>query len=218
MSSDKLLEAAKGGDLLAISNLVQQAFTPQEVCIDAEMQLGITLWLKLKSDKSLDSQNCLNVILKTLDSIQLKRIVSVRISETSPEDPKKQVWNNYWAFKQEKFVDNTVATEQMTKVVIQMAAAFVGLVTLMLVFAPFIPTSTTSVTSKPTSTASTSSPSTGSRIFLGKSQTGYELWADKSCVYVKGITEADLARLNTNVWNFKDEVKVQTGYRCVLFE
>jgi hypothetical protein len=65
---------------------------------------------------------------------------------------------------------------------------------------------------------STSSSSTGSRTFLGRSQTGYELWADKNCVYVKGMTEADLARLHTNVWSFKDEVKAQTSYKCVLFE
>ena len=63
-----------------------------------------------------------------------------------------------------------------------------------------------------------SSSSTGSRTFLGRSQTGYELWADKDCVYVKGITEGDLARLNTDVWGFKKEVKSQTGYKCVLFE
>jgi hypothetical protein len=73
---------------------------------------------------------------------------------------------------------------------------------------------------KPESDTSTpiTSPSTASRTFLGRSQTGYELWADKSCVYVKGITEADLARLNTDVWGFKNEIKVQTGYKCVLFE
>jgi hypothetical protein len=65
---------------------------------------------------------------------------------------------------------------------------------------------------------STSPSSTGSRTFLGRSQTGYELWADKSCVYVKGMTEADLARLHTNVWSFKNEIKAQTGYTCVLYE
>lgn len=66
--------------------------------------------------------------------------------------------------------------------------------------------------------SSSTSGSTDPRTFLGKSQTGYELWADKNCVYVKGITEGDLARLNTDIWRFKDEVKAQTGYKCVLFE
>ena len=65
---------------------------------------------------------------------------------------------------------------------------------------------------------SPSLPSTTSRTFLGRSQAGYKLWADKSCVYVKGITEGDLAHLNTDVWGFKKEVKSQTGYKCVLFE
>lgn len=66
--------------------------------------------------------------------------------------------------------------------------------------------------------ASPSSPATTSRTFLGRSQTGYELWTDKMCVYVKGITEGDLARLNTDVWGFKNAVKAETGYKCVLFE
>lgn len=66
--------------------------------------------------------------------------------------------------------------------------------------------------------SSSTSGSTAPRTFLGKSKTGYELWADKNCVYVKGITEGDLARLNTDVWGFKDSVKAETGYKCVLFE
>ncbi len=38
MSLDNLGEAAINGDLSAISSLIQQAFTPQEICIDAEIQ------------------------------------------------------------------------------------------------------------------------------------------------------------------------------------
>jgi hypothetical protein len=76
---------------------------------------------------------------------------------------------------------------------------------------------------RPETNASTpiQSPSLSSathRTFLGRSQTGYELWADKRCVYVKGITEADLAHLHANIWSFKDAIKAQTGYKCVLFE
>jgi len=208
MSPDNSLDAAKSGDLSAISSLIQQAFAPQEICIDVEMQFGVVLWLQLKSDKSLDSQNCLNVISRTLDSIRPEKIASVRISETSPKDPKQQVWNKYLILKQGKFVDNTTANNIM-------ACALAGVVALGMVFASVMykPTSTTF-----SSTTSTSLSSTADRTFFGKSQTGYELWADKNCIYVKGITEADLARLNTNVWEFKDEIKAQTNYKCVLFE
>jgi hypothetical protein len=76
-------------------------------------------------------------------------------------------------------------------------------------------------TPTPTQTTSTSTNTpvvTTNRTFLGKSKTGYELWADKSCVYVKGITEGDLARLNSNVWDYKEAVKQETGYKCVMFE
>lgn len=70
--------------------------------------------------------------------------------------------------------------------------------------------------------AKDSSPTTGEtnsgRRYLGTSPTGYELWADNDCVYVKGITEGDLARLGTDVWDFKKAVKAETGYSCVLYE
>jgi len=56
------------------------------------------------------------------------------------------------------------------------------------------------------------------RRYLGTSQTGYELWADNRCIYVKGITEGDLARLGTDVWDSKKAVKAETGYSCVLYE
>jgi hypothetical protein len=67
------------------------------------------------------------------------------------------------------------------------------------------------------STPTTTESSSGRR-YLGTSQTGYELWADNDCVYVKGITEGDLARLGTDVWGFKKAVKAETGYSCVLYE
>jgi hypothetical protein len=67
------------------------------------------------------------------------------------------------------------------------------------------------------SSVATGDTSSG-RIYLGTSNTGYELWADKDCVYVKGITEGDLARLGTDVWGFKKAVKAETGYRCVFYE
>jgi hypothetical protein len=67
------------------------------------------------------------------------------------------------------------------------------------------------------STSNTTETSSDRR-YLGTSQTGYELWADNSCIYVKGITEGDLARLGTDVWGFKKAVKAETGYSCVLYE
>lgn len=90
-------------------------------------------------------------------------------------------------------------------------AIITGVIALLLLVNSFNQTS-----SEQTATARPSS--TQSRTFIGTSPTGYQLWADASCVYVVGITEADLARLNTDVWGFKEAVKSQTGYRCVLFE
>lgn len=61
-------------------------------------------------------------------------------------------------------------------------------------------------------------PQAAARTFLGKGETGYELWADGSCVIVKGATTADFQRLNTDLEGFKKSVKATTGKQCVLFE
>ncbi len=45
---------------------------------------------------------------------------------------------------------------------------------------------------------------------------GYELWADKDCMYVKNLRESDLQRLNTNVFYFKEAFKSQTGFKYVF--
>ena len=207
---DGVQEIARNGDLGAIAILIQQALGAYEVHVDAEMQYGVMLWLKLKSDITLDSQTCLNVVLRILNNIQLEKFVSARISQINSKNPKQQVWNKYLVFKEGQFIDNTKAVNQMT-------GAFCAAVVVVLLFVSVMykPTSTTSPS---VVSSSSTSGSTAPRTFLGKTKTGYELWADKNCVYVKGITEGDLARLNTDVWGFKDSVKAETGYKCVLFE
>lgn len=207
---DRLQEIARKGDLRAIASLIQQGLAAYEVHVDAEIQYSVMLWLKLKSDRTLDSQTCLNVVSRILNKIQPDKIRAARISQIHPKNPKQQCWNKYLAFKDGQFVDNT-------RVVNQITGAFCAAVIVVLLLVSFMykPTSTTSPS---VVSSSSTSGSTASRTFLGKSQTGYELWADKNCVYVKGITEGDLARLNTDVWGFKEAVKAETGYKCVLFE
>lgn len=79
-------------------------------------------------------------------------------------------------------------------------------------------------TSTPTSSASstqTSSeqPSTMQRTLPGRSQTGYKLYlGSDDCIYVKDITEGDLARLNVTLWEYKDVLKQETGKSCVFVE
>lgn len=114
MSSNNLQESARKGDLSAIASVIQQAFTNHKVHVDAEMQFGVTLQLKLKSDKPLDSQSCLNVICKTLDNIKPEKVKTVRVSETSSKSPKLQVWNKHLGIKQGKFADNTKQTNRMS--------------------------------------------------------------------------------------------------------
>lgn len=65
---------------------------------------------------------------------------------------------------------------------------------------------------------STQTANSAGRKFLGRSKSGYELWADNSCVYVKGIRQSDFSRLNVTLDEYKKVVKQETGFSCVLFE
>jgi len=55
--------------------------------------------------------------------------------------------------------------------------------------------------------------------FIGKSETGYELWksGEGDCILVKKLKDGDLARLNVTLEEFKQTIKKTTGYSCVLF-
>lgn len=56
------------------------------------------------------------------------------------------------------------------------------------------------------------------RTFIGTGPTGYEIWQDKSCVYIKGLRKSDLQRMNTDLDGVKKILKEQSGLSCVLFE
>lgn len=70
----------------------------------------------------------------------------------------------------------------------------------------------------PASDASSTSIEQG-RKFLGTSPIGYSLWfGSDDCIYVKNLTEVDLARLNVSLSDFKAVVKQQTGSSYIFFE
>lgn len=81
---------------------------------------------------------------------------------------------------------------------------------------------------EPSSSASTSPDSSAAppatyddkgRKVLGYGSTGYSLLkGTDGCIYVKGITEADLARMNTDTEGLKKVIKEETGAMCVLYE
>jgi hypothetical protein len=108
MSNTNLWESARQGDLKAISELVRIAFEGEDITIETELQLGVTLWFKLSSQKVLDPKVCTITITQTLNEIQLKKITSVRISYIIPSITGINCkWNKYLALKNGKFEDNT---------------------------------------------------------------------------------------------------------------
>jgi hypothetical protein len=108
-----LLKSAKEGDLCAISSLVSQSLKDEQVTVEAQMQFGVTLWLKLKAPTKLNQEACLQTVLKTLNLIKVDKIKSVRVTELSQTSKGKQLWNKYLSLKKGEFVDNTKAINQL---------------------------------------------------------------------------------------------------------
>ncbi len=124
MSEPSLREAARQGDLQAISALVGQAFLSRNVTVEAEMQHGI-LCLKIHPLVTLKPQACTQTIIKVLNEIQPSKISSVQISETG-KDKKALTWTRFLALKGEKFVDNTTSTKVSLGVVVVLIIGLVS--------------------------------------------------------------------------------------------
>ncbi|OUL36917.1 hypothetical protein BV372_04565 [Nostoc sp. T09] len=158
--------------------------------VEPKIQYRVALLLKIKSA---DPKVCVRII-QVLEEIQLP-IKSIHIAGIN--------WNRYFALHSDKYVDNT----NLVQVV---SAVLVGLIGGIIAISDVSYRLPTPVVAKATTTEQ--------RTFKGRSEAGYELWADKSCIYVKGIKESDVTRLNTTLAGYKQVIKQQTGFQCVLFE
>jgi hypothetical protein len=107
------LKSASEGDLLAISKLIGQSLKNNSVSVTAEMQYGVTLWLKLKSEDNLDPQTCLQAVIEVLNQIKPAKVNSARITQVSITEKNVKSWDKFIAFKNGTFVDNTKASEQL---------------------------------------------------------------------------------------------------------
>lgn len=103
-----LREAAQKGDLQAISSLIGRAITPRNIPVEAEIQYGVNLWLKIYPVATMQPQSCIQAVIRVLNDIQPDKVRSVTISEIA-SDKKTQVWNKFLALKNGKFVDNTTS-------------------------------------------------------------------------------------------------------------
>ncbi|MDZ8056191.1 MAG: hypothetical protein RMX68_002020 [Aulosira sp. ZfuVER01] len=158
--------------------------------VEPQIKYRVTLFLKIKST---DSKICIRII-KVLEAIQPK-IKSIHISGKN--------WNRYFALHSDKYVDNTHLVQAVS-------AVLLGLIGGVIAMSDIFYRHPTPLVAKATTTEQ--------RTFHGRSDAGYELWADKSCIYVKGIKESDFARLNTTFEGYKQVIKQQTGFQCVLFD
>ena len=93
--------------------MVKKSFDNDKLLIESQMQFGVTLWLRLKSTEDLNADNCTQKILKVLNENKPTNITSVRVSEISRTDEKKQIWDKFLHIKDGNFIDNTKASLQI---------------------------------------------------------------------------------------------------------
>ena len=101
------------GSIEEIVRLVKKSFDNDKLLIESQMQFGVTLWLRLKSTEDLNADNCTQKILKVLNENKPTNITSVRVSEISRTDEKKQIWDKFLHIKDGNFIDNTKASLQI---------------------------------------------------------------------------------------------------------
>ena len=120
-----LREAAQKGDIQAISSLIGRAIAPRNITVEATMQHGVTLWLKIYPLATMQPQSCIQAVTGILNDIQPDKVRSVRVSEIA-SDKKTQVWNRFLALKNGKFVDNTTSSNIGLGVVVVLIIGLVG--------------------------------------------------------------------------------------------
>lgn len=110
MSDSSIQEAAKQGDINAISSLVSSGFKSKNITVKAEVQHNITLWLKLYSSTTINPQAATQIVIKMLNELRLSKVLSVRISGLSSTNKNKQLWSKYLSINKEgQCVDFTQA-------------------------------------------------------------------------------------------------------------
>ena len=139
--------------------------------VEPQMKYRVTLFLKIKST---DPKICVRII-QVLEEIK-SQIKSIHISGKN--------WNKYFALHSDKYVDNTNLVQVVSAVLVGLIGGAIAM---------------SDVFYKPPSPVVAKASTTEQRTFKGRSEAGYELWADKSCIYVKGINKSDVAQLNTTL-------------------
>lgn len=188
MSNTDLVKSAKQGNINAISNLVQTAFDDDNITVVANMEWFITLSLKIVSQKVLEPQVCTKKVIEILNEIQPAGITLVRVSSIATICKIKYRWNRWIDRKQGEFVDNTNNVNLLNYTVIAFLVPWIGC---------------TALTNKPSTPPPniTSQPSTQI--------------TNPDCLYIPESTIA--GKSWEEISQFKDELKRQSGKKCVLF-
>jgi|GEM_PF-3446424 hypothetical protein len=202
------VEQGDGNAIAPIAYAIEQALVDKGARVEVEIQFGV-FWISISSPSKLEPQATSEAVLKALLEIESPKAVVVKITFTTSKNKHYPMWSKHFVLRGAEYVENTVAVNKLTFILgIVIALVFVWIWSAFSYRPPV-----TSVASNNINT-----PPEAPRTFLGKSESGYELWTDGRCVFVKDVRTSDLARLNTDIEGFKKAVKDTTGKQCVLFE
>ncbi len=217
MLDEQIIDAAKKGDLKAISQVLEQFFEPEKVVVKANKDRSgsVDLSLVIYSKPVVDKEKCLTLVNQAFNKIKPNKISKVIIQCKPSESDLTGFWYGYVGSKNGVFVDLTEQINRKEQRDLKIGAAVIslGLVAL------FTSCNMMSSGNNSPEVASSVPTNTTQKKFLGKSETGYSLYlGSDDCIYVKDLTKADLSRLSVSLTQMKDTIKQQTGKRCVFFE
>ena len=56
------------------------------------------------------------------------------------------------------------------------------------------------------------------RVLIKNDERGFAIWKQGSCLIAKDLSTAHLTQMNKNLSQFKDDLKAEYGFKCVLVE
>ena len=203
-------EKISSGSVEDIVQLIKNAFDKDKVLVESQVQFGLTLWFRLKSKEDLNADDCTQKILKILNENKPTSVTSIRVSEISRTDEKKQIWDKFIYNKDGSFVDGTKASLQIVSGL--MALLILGFVSCSVLTPRPKPGQVTSSTASTIQRPISQCVPAGGRIW-----TGVRLYRDASCqspfaTVLGGIGSSVTIRFDTGETEVKtrDSVKFQS--------
>ncbi len=116
MSDKNLQETSKKENINVISSLINREAAQYNLTVEAQIQYGINLWLKIYSPTptALNAEPGVQFILELLNIIKPKKILSLHVSIIASGDRNKRIKDRYFTFKEGRLIETTNTINSIT--------------------------------------------------------------------------------------------------------